>query len=560
MSSIVIQNFQRLKTFLSHHLGVISAIVLVLLNVLIYFKLQGHEFIITWDDGAYVAENQDIRGLTFKNLTSIFTTSYMGNYAPIHLFSYMLEFSFWGDVRPPQLLAANVALHAGSTLLFYRILVRSGLTVPQSIIAAALFAAHPVQVESVAWISQRKNTLAMLLFLSSWLSWIHWNDSQTEAKNRKALWYGASLLFFALALLTKSIAVILPLFLIAQECVLERRAITAKWLKAIVPYIVLSLVCFLGAFYSQQQGSGRIGYFGGSMAVTLMNMLPVYSRYLILLFIPSGLSIIYNSPIKTVPDINIILSGFVFILFLIGWVRLWKPHRSHFFWLTIFVVGLLPVSGIIPIVTMMNDRYLYFPMLGMAPFMVLSIDGAFDRCKRDITFVKWIITIVAVVCFSLVSRSRVAVWKDPLTLFADTIAKVPEGVWYGYNANFVNYVYADTLVVKARERVASNNWGEAHKLYLLALSYDKTNYYALLELSTEYLKRKQSGLAYPYLVRLGESYKRSADPFFLMGAYYERVGNFERSRQELQKALAINPQHEGAIKGLKLVESRMRGL
>lgn len=345
------QLLNRTKQYGSSHPQAIATTVLMLLVASVFMKVCGHEFIINWDDGVYVADNVDIRGISLHNLMRIFTTSYMGNYAPLHLFSYMLENSLWG-LKPATLLITNVALHYASTVLFYRLLVRYGLTVPQAFVAAAIFAIHPVQVESVAWISQRKNTLSMLFFLFSWHSWLSWQECLVPKK--RILWYLASLLTFTMALMTKSVAVVLPLFLATHLLAFESRPRISKKVLLLLPYIALAGGCFVAALFSQaQEGGGRMPYLGGSLAITMMNMLPVFSRYLTLLICPIGLSAIYNSAIKSVPDLTIVLSGTVFVLFIVAWLRLWHHHRSHFFWLTLFMIGLLPVSNIIPIVAMM---------------------------------------------------------------------------------------------------------------------------------------------------------------------------------------------------------------
>jgi hypothetical protein len=544
----------RLNNVLARYPHASAVMILTLLTLSVYLKVRGHEFILNWDDAVYVAENEDIRELSFRNLKRICTTSYMGNYAPMHLFSHMVEHALWG-VKPEQLLLTNVALHLGSTLMFYRLLIRFGLTFPQALAAAAIFAIHPVQVESVAWISQRKNTLSMFFFLASWHSWIQWKAKDTGMG--RVCWYSAAVALFALALLTKSIAVILPLFFIAQELIFERKPVTRKLLAALIPFAVLTGVCVAAALASQtHSGGGRIAHYGGSMALTMMNMLPVFSRYLTLLVFPAGLSIIYNSPIKSVPDMSILLSGTVFLLFIFGWLRLWKPHRNHFFWLTLFIIGLLPVSNIIPLVTMMNDRYLYYPMLGMAPFAVLSIDGALDRIMPRRTYAAFMIATVVILCFCIVSWHRIDVWKNPLTLWSDTLAKTGGEAWYALDANFVNYKLADTYVDLAGEQSALGNWSEARRFYYLALAYDHTNYQALAETSRLYIKRKQPLLARPFILTLIDSYKRSADGHFLMGAELDLTGETELAKEELRRALALNPQHTGAIKGLKLLEKK----
>ena len=139
-------------------------IFIVTLTFLVYWNCLSHEFLFNWDDPEYVVNNPAIRGLTFINIEKAFTSFYVGNYSPIQIISYMIDYSIWG-LNPKGFILTNIILHACNGVLVYLILFRYFNNPLPALISALLFVSHPVQVESVAWVAQRKNVVAMFFFL-----------------------------------------------------------------------------------------------------------------------------------------------------------------------------------------------------------------------------------------------------------------------------------------------------------------------------------------------------------------------------------------------------------
>lgn len=325
----------------------------------LYGKALGHDFLVNWDDPAYVSANPNIMGFTSEHLRNAVTNVYVGNYAPLPIISYMLDYTLWG-FNATGFKLSNITLHALNTLLYYALLVRITGRRLLAMAAAALFLCHPVQVESVVWISQRKNLLAMFFFLISFQAYLFWKE------RRHFGCYSLSLAAFSLALLSKSVTVILPLILICYDLCFREREVLWRLVRDKLPYLALAALCAVAAFYTQGYDGGKTGYLGGTPLLTMLNMLPVFSRYLILLLVPAQLSIIYNSPIITTLDTETALSVLLIVILIASWVYLYRRNRGLFFWSSLIVIGILPVSNIIPIETLMNDRYLYFPMIGFA--------------------------------------------------------------------------------------------------------------------------------------------------------------------------------------------------
>jgi hypothetical protein len=438
--------------FKSHFLPIL---LLIIATIAVYATSLGHEFT-NWDDPAYVLNNETIRGFSLEHLHQAFTKYFVGNYAPLHLVSYMLDYSLWG-LRPAGFIATNIFFHLLNGVLYYVLVFKLTKRREWAFSAAFIFLLHPVQVESVAWISQRKNVLAMLFFLIALLFYIVYRE---RTRLKSLFWYSGSIVVFICALLTKSVTVVFPLVLLLYDfnfiCPKERK----NWLLNKVPFLIVSLVIGIVALKSQAVGIGggiRPGYYGGTLLNTFYTMLPVWLRYLGMLFWPTNLSPYYDQPIKNGIDGSVILAGLLLLSIIIGIFVICLRHRRLFFWGALFVVGLLPVCQIVPLVTLFNDRYLYFPMLGAAAFIAMAFSEAADRLpfywKRAAIFIFALFLIV----LPALSFVRVKAWSNSLTLWTDAYNKNPrsETVLYSLGATYhkagnlalARYYYEKTLEV-----------------------------------------------------------------------------------------------------------------
>ncbi len=411
----------------------ITALLLLFLSVLlIYWGALRHDFIRANDDEVYVLANQAIKGLTLQNIKIAFSQFYLGNYAPLHIISYMVDYTFWG-LNPLGYILTNILLHAVNALFFYILLTRVGVNRISALAAAAIFAWHPVQVESVAWVSERKNVLAMVFFLLSFHFYLSYRKQTSKS------FFVASLLAYAASLLTKPVGVIFPIVLVGYDlCLTQPRQfkIADK-----IPYLCLAIGAGALAMLSQSPEylGGRTEYHGGATITTFMTMLPVLLRYLSLVFFPLNLSILYNPPIKTELDLAVAMSGIFAILIIVAGIILYRRQRSLFFWFFLFFVGLIPVSQIVPIVTLMNDRYLYFPLIGAAPFLVLAANAATARLGYIAKKVACIVICLPILALPYFSLQRVKVWNNSMSLWTDAAKKVPEvpAVWNGLGNAFI---------------------------------------------------------------------------------------------------------------------------
>ena len=219
-------------------LGIAEALALVILACLCYWPSLGGGFL--WDDNALIADDPLIQ--SFSGLRGIWFSTIPYDYFPLTYTSFWLEWPFWG-ADPLGYRVINLLLHILSALLFWRLLGR--LRVPGAWMGALLFAVHPVNVASVAWIAERKNTLSMVFYLASVLCWV-----ESEGDRNRARWYAGALGFFVLAALSKSSVVMLPCVLLLLVW-WKRGRIAWIDLWRTVPFFGVSLVTGLTTVWFQ---------------------------------------------------------------------------------------------------------------------------------------------------------------------------------------------------------------------------------------------------------------------------------------------------------------------
>ena len=526
--------------------------ILLLLTAAVYGRMLGHEFLLNWDDGTYLTDNPDIRGLTLDHLRNAFTRFYIGNYAPLHILSYMVDYTFWG-LNPAGYALTNLLLHAANGILFYLLLFRLTGERLWAFLAAALFLVHPVQVESVAWLSQRKNVLAMLFLLLSFLAYVRWREvGETPRRG----YYLLALLAFAAALLAKTAVVFLPAVLLLYDGWWCRRRLSRKELLAVAPFALLAIGAAALAVVSQGESGGKAGHLGGHPLFTFLNMLPVLARYLIMLAWPTRLNIIYNTPIRLAVDREVVLSAFLLVLLVAGMVLLARRRRDLFFWAAFFILALLPVANIIPQITLMNDRYLYFPLLGGAAFLVFGPLAALQRSLLRYPRIFRLLVAIFLGFLAIVAGRRVGVWHDSVTLWQDALSTLPEGAWYSYNTHFAEEALADALARKGMELHRRREIAAARHAYLLALTYDPQAQNALLNLANIALKEGRPGKAVAYATTLTSTYRRDDRGFMVLAVACYEMGELARAGEASRQALALNPANEVARSVLQAIETQ----
>lgn len=473
-------------------------LILAAVVVMVYSGCFNHGFLSMWDDGLYILDNDAVRGVSLQNLKQAFTSNYGGNYSPLHIISYMIDYSLWG-LTPAGFIGMNMLLHAANGYLLYLLLSMTTVSRTAALGGALLFVLHPVQVESVAWISERKNVLAMLFMLLSMLRYARFRESGRGA-TQKRYDYAAALLLFLLALLAKSVVVVLPVLLLGWDCLVLRRSGWREIAAGVAPFFLLGIGFSLLTVYLQgvDMGGGRLPLGARPLGFTILTMLPVLWTYVRMVFLPISLSPWYEPVIRTGFDLQVMVSLLIFAgtFAAVFWLAK-RRMLQELYWGGMFFVGLLPISNIIPIVTMMNDRYLYFPLLGIAGLICCLV----SRNPEKSQVVMPLIVVLGI--FSYLSFLQTGIWKNNVTL------------WHA--ASLQNPGSSTVTIKLARSYSSMGQKDKALDLFNDVLRREPDNETALYRLGQLLMDMGETEQARVHLSRMYAVNPRFADGLFLLG-------------------------------------------
>jgi len=503
------------------------AVILAALTFAVYHRILGHSLLLNWDDYDYVVRNEMIREISWTNIKRAFGESYFYNYSPLHMISYMLDYALFGGVKPAGFFLVNLLLHAANGLLLFFLLLRVTGRTWLCFVAAFIFLLHPVQVESVAWLSQRKNVLSMFFFLLSFLGYVLCTGKGT--RGRTLLFYCVSLFAFALALLAKSAAVVLPLFLLLYDLCYLSREERGRWLLNKVPYFGAAALMALATVRAQSSlvEAGRETFHTGGPLHTFYTMLTVLPRYLELLFLPTGLSAMYMPPVRFKFDGAVAFSGLVVLLLIALGVLLYRRNRRLFFWYAISFVALLPVLHIVPLPTLMNDRYLYYALVGGSVCLASLLVWLASLAGSDRRMLPAAVIGVILASLPLLSWQRVSVWRDDATLWRDVTVKQPRMplAWASLGMSLYD----------------AGRLEEAAAAYLQALAIDPNYQLALNNLGGLYNEMGESDKARPYLERTVQLFPEDFKGYMNLAYNLYSSGDLPRAEAMFVRALELNP-------------------
>ena len=363
-----------------------------------------------WDDNLLVTSNQLIQAP--DGLYRLWFTAEPIDYWPLTNTSFWLEWRLWGR-NPTGYHVTNLVLHIAAALLIWAILQK--LTIPGAFLAALLFAVHPVNVESVAWIAQRKNTLAMLFFLLSILCYLREEEDRerTEAQERRGFvgvgrWYGFSLLAFVLAMLSKGSVAILPLVLLWIVW-WQRRRITVRDLARAAPFLLVAIVLAGVNVWFQTHGLGEV-IRAASWVERLTGAGAVTWFYLSKALVPMNLIFVY-------PQWHIKTGDFLWWLplsaaLLVTAALVWRRHSPQASWgrpllfaWGFFCLALVPVLGFTDVYFMkfslVADHYQHLALLGVVALVAAGWSGWRHGTRGTARWAAIVAAIAVVGMFSL---------------------------------------------------------------------------------------------------------------------------------------------------------------
>lgn len=355
-------------------LHVFVAASLVVVTALLYLPVIGFEFV-NWDDPWYVLENDRITSWSPANLYRIVSEPDVKNYAPLTTLSFLIDHTLWGT-HPGGYHATNLLLHVANAVLVYFLLWQLTGSRFASWLTAMLFAVHPVQLESVAWVSSRKGLLSAAFILASLRFWLK--------PDRTARDEGFGLLFLFLALLAKAIAVVVPAVVLTYDLWIARKRFSEAMSRQFLP----GMACFIFLMLTVSSQTTMYGGVRGHMALSKLQLVAVDSiilwRYVGMLLWPTDLCVLYDPATENIalPATLAILAWFAVVA---AAYRV-REQRPKIRWaLCTAFLFLVPVLNFIPITTLMNDRYLYLPAIPLFGLFAVGLETFANTVGRSIT-------------------------------------------------------------------------------------------------------------------------------------------------------------------------------
>jgi hypothetical protein len=363
------------------------------------------------DDIRTIRDNEIIRGLDGAHVAQMFSTFDGANYMPLTVLSLAVDYQLWG-LEPRGFHVTNLLMHIGCALLVYLILMRLGLPAGVSCLTALLWAVHPLQVESVAWISERKNVLSGLFFFATFYLYLDYSNRDADSAHRpRPGTYAAIVALFTCAVLSKLNTMVLPALFLAYETAFRGRWRPRDFLVAAPLFAIGGLVAWYNLAGNPIHGSH---WHGGSVLATWLTSSVVFFDYLRLLILPIDLQSWYDVTIRGSLADPIALLCVVGIV-LIAATTLWsiRARRPEAFWILWFVITLLPMLNIlVPSRSLMQDRYMYLSMLGPLALAatMLNARAPSGHARRGLAAAS---SVVVAVCM-LLSYRQVEMWDSPM--------------------------------------------------------------------------------------------------------------------------------------------------
>jgi len=536
-------------------------IAIVLLTFAAYSSAIRGGFIL--DDDYYVTQNPLLTAP--HGLWQIWNTTKSPQYYPLVFTTFWVEQRLWG-LNPIGYHAVNVSLHAINAVIVFWLLRR--LEVPGAWMIGAVFAVHPVHVESVAWITERKNVLSALFYLLSMGCYLRFESVQRWS------WYVGALGLFILALLSKSVTATLPVALLLIRYLKEWR-IGRREILELVPFLVIGAAMGLLTKWYETYLVGASGpAWSLSMGERLLLTGRTLSFYIMKLLWPINLSFNYprwqldiGDPMQWSWLLGIVLAGLLF------WWKRSAWGRGPVVGLAFFSVSLAPASGFFnvyyTIYSFVADHFQYLASLGIIALIVGSVTWEFDQriksnaCGKGL-ILKWIkpvLGLLVLVILAALTWKQGLIYRDPETLLQDTLKKNPNS-WLVHNYLGTAYLrqghlddaiqeYLTALKLQPRYILAHNNLGatylkqgrleEAIQEYLAVLNLQPDDIDAHYNLAHVYSTQGRLEEAIQEYLAVLKLHPNDINARNNLGNIYSTQGHLEEAIQEYLTALKLQP-------------------
>lgn len=499
------------------------------LTFLFYLGALDNGFV-NWDDPTYVYKNTKLGSFDWALIKWAFTTVVSGNWHPLAMISHGLDVALFG-LNAKGHHFTSIFIHSINTLLVFFITKKllykkkAFQAGAAALITALLFGLHPTHVESVAWISERKDLLSALFFMISILFYL----GQAEDRRRK-LFYILSLFSFILALLSKPMAVTLPVVLLIID-IYRDGAFTRKTLVGKIPFFAISLI-YAPVIFLAQKSAGAMGSIDSYPVVTrIFTAAEGFFFYIYKTIIPVNLAPYYPHP-GVIESVGLTHIGAIIALIAITAlvILLFKKERAWFSAWAYYVVTLLPVIGLVQIgAQAAADRYTYLPMISLYMLVAVGLSGLCARAGGKGRAIG-VIFIVFIISISLgwSTKRQVEIWRDSVTLWSYEISLFPDTLPIAYTNRGIAYGGLGRI-------------DDAHKDFDRAIEILPTHvkgYYNRAKVWSIKVMEEEAIADLTIAIELKPNY---AGAYFNRGNSYARLGRYKKAIADYETALAIRP-------------------
>jgi tetratricopeptide (TPR) repeat protein len=510
---------------------------LVAVTWAVFGQTLTHDFV-NFDDHVYVYENPlVIRGLSTEGMIGAFTHTHARNWHPLTTLSHMLDCQLYGlNAGGPHL--TNVILHTISVLLLFLVLKQMTGALWQSAFVAGLFAIHPLHVESVAWIAERKDVLSAVFSMLTLAAYAHYARAPSPFR------YLLAALLFAFGLMSKPMLVTLPFVLLlldywplgrigAQKS--EIRSRLPRLITEKIPLFALSAFSCIATLFAQRQGPSAIDQL--PFLWRLENTFVAYVTYIWQLLWPARLAVFYPHPNDHLPlvEVTLAIALLVGISLLAIYLRGTKPYLvTGWFW---YLGMLVPVIGLVQVGEQAHaDRYTYLPQIGLYIMIAWTVGGLRLESTRVRRVLAGVIAAMAIVSLGVRALGQTSYWKNSETLWNHALAITGENDVAHNNLGFL-FLRRGELDKAISEFQAAldirSRTTQAH--YSLGAALIQSN------LGNALARKQLWDAAVDHLqeaVRLRPDY---ADAYFNLGSVLFQQGRIDQAIAHWRKALEIRP-------------------
>jgi hypothetical protein len=403
----------------------LPGLLLLALTLGVYWQVKDFGFIY-FDDPEYILQNKNIQeGLTWESISWAFTSFYFSNWHPLTWLSYMLDYRLF-RLNPAGYHLVNVFFHSANVLLLFLFLRETTGSLWRSFLVAALFGLHPLHVESVAWISERKDVLSAFFWMLTILAYARYSVQKKQG------WYWAALLFFALGLMSKPMLVTIPMVLLLLDywplnrfSSTDNRGGEGKGYLFLekIPFLLLSIVSSFVTYVAQTRGGAVQSFESFPFEIRILNASSACLSYLVKMVWPENLTVFYPHPGLNFELWQGVCAALALLALSYG---IYRHRRTKPFlavgWLW-YLGTLVPVIGIVQVgAQSMADRYTYIPLIGIFLALVWLIPE--KPVSKKLLF--YIVPAALIVFYALLAWFQLGLWKNSIVLFENNLRVVGE--------------------------------------------------------------------------------------------------------------------------------------